>query len=147
MTPVADPDYSLATHCLVFTGQDTPDKMRLLFGPEWEDNIGEEHREARFQWLLDPPRGSASYNSLTRNMGSAPSLVRSLRPATKREKKDMEQVREIQALIRQRVGTRANRFVNQADIKAILQSFGAGGEAKYSHLMLAVGTTDVVIPS
>lgn len=58
----------------------------------------------------------------------------------------MEQVGEMQALIRQRVGTRANRFVNQADIQAILQSLGAGGQAMYWHLMLAVDTTDVGVP-
>lgn len=52
----------------------------------------------------------------------------------------------MQALIRQRVGTRANRFVNQADIQAILQSLGAGGHAMYWHLMLAVDTTDVGVP-
>lgn len=57
----------------------------------------------------------------------------------------MEQVREMQALIRQRVGTRANRFVNQPDIQAILQSLGAGGQAMY-WLMLAVDTTDVGVP-
>ncbi|KAK4210165.1 hypothetical protein QBC37DRAFT_322691, partial [Rhypophila decipiens] len=54
---------ALIIHRLVFTGRDTPDNMRLLFGPHYthEELIKLHHQRIRVELLVDPPRGSPWY--------------------------------------------------------------------------------------
>jgi hypothetical protein len=44
---------SLPLRRLILTGQDTPEKMWLLFGPQYERTLKEDHENARIECLLD----------------------------------------------------------------------------------------------
>ncbi|KAK3309256.1 uncharacterized protein B0T15DRAFT_391441 [Chaetomium strumarium] len=109
---------SLPLHRLIITGQDTPENMRLLFGPQYESTLKEPYEKFRIGLLLDPPPGSP-WHAMDADLGmDDPFLVRSLRPATEAEKQKVEEVREMQALIRQRVDT--GKSPSLADMHAIL---------------------------
>lgn len=140
---VVDTVSSLPLYRLILTGQDTPEKMRLLFGPQYESTLKEDHEKVRIECLLDPPPGSP-WHVLSASMND-PSLVRSLRPATEAEKRKVEEVREIQALIRQRVG--AGKSPSSADMQAILKTFGPNWVAKLSAYTLATNTMDQGVPA
>ncbi|KAK3378682.1 hypothetical protein B0T24DRAFT_137668 [Lasiosphaeria ovina] len=134
---------ALPLHRLVLTGQDTPEKMRLLFGPQYESTLKEDHEKARIGCLLDPPPGSP-WHILNASMDDH-SFVRSLRPATEAEKQEVEEVREIQALIRLRVG--AGKSPSSADMQAILKTFGPNWPAKLQTYTLAANTIDQGVPA
>lgn len=103
--------------------------MRLLFGPAWEDNVAEYHHESRLEWLLGPPPGSrAQVSHADMDMVDNPALVRYLRPATEAENREVEQVRQLQALIRQRVGV--GRSPSEEDKEAILEMMFGGDSAE-----------------
>lgn len=134
---------SLPLRRLVLTGQDTPEKMRLLFGPQYESTLKDSHEKARMECLLDPPPGSPS-----RVMSSTlddPSLARSPRPATEAEKRKIEEVRELQTLIRQRVG--AGKSPSSADMQAILTTSGPNWVEKLPTYTLATNTMDQGVPA
>jgi hypothetical protein len=142
---VADMVSSLPLYRLILTGQDTPEKMRLLFGPQYERTLKEHHGKARIECLLDPPPGSPSH-VLRASMGmDDPSLVQALRPATEAEKKRVEEVREMQALIRLRVG--AGKSPSLTDMQAIIRSFGQDWSEKLPTYDLAVNTMDQGVPA
>jgi hypothetical protein len=140
---VADTVSSLPLRRLILTGQDTPEKMRLLFGPQYERTIKEDHENARIECLLDPPPGSPCH--VMNAYMDDPSLVRSLRPATEAEKRKVEEGREIQALIRQRVGP--GKSLSSADMQAIMTTFGPKWPAKLPTYSLAVNTMDQGVPA
>lgn len=117
--------------------------MRLLFGPQYERTLKEDHETARIECLLDPPPGSP-WHVLNASMHD-PSLVRSLRAATEAEKQKVEEVREMQALIRGRVG--AGKSPSSADMHAILQTFGPNWPAKLPTYTLAANTMDQGVPA
>ncbi|KAK2050621.1 hypothetical protein LZ31DRAFT_547905 [Colletotrichum somersetense] len=123
---------------LVITGQDSPENMKLLFGPSSLVNMKEEHENARIEVLLDPPRGSPSYN-LSKFMDD-PSLTRSVRPPTEAEKQKLQEVREMQQRIRQKVG--AGNTPSSGDMKSILSSFGPDWPEKLPLYMSAANTMD-----
>ncbi|KAK4198876.1 hypothetical protein QBC40DRAFT_330143 [Triangularia verruculosa] len=102
-----------------------------------------QHKEARIEYLLDPPPGSP-WRALNAFMND-PSLVRSLRPATKAEKQKVEEVREMQALIRQRVG--AGKSPSSADMQAVLKTFGPNWPAMCPIYSLAANTMDQGVPA
>ncbi|KAH9842151.1 CBR-SET-14 protein [Teratosphaeria destructans] len=103
------PSYSDAHHIhqvrrLVTTGKDTPENFRLLFGPDWERELEPVHEEARMEVLLDPPRGSPAY-AMNAGLGvddGAPAW--SPRPASEVEQQKIADVREMQAVVREKVG-------------------------------------------
>ena len=140
---MADTISSLPLDRLILTGQDTPEKMRLLFGPQYESTLKESHGSARIEHLLDPPPGSPCkvFNAYMDD----PSLVRSPRPATEAEKQKVEEFKEIQALIRRRV--RAGTSPSSADMQAILMTFGPNWATKLPTYSLATNTMDQGVPA
>ncbi|VBB79594.1 Putative protein of unknown function [Podospora comata] len=94
----------LPLYRLIITGQDTPEKMRLLFGPNYGTSLEEQHEEVRLQCLLEPPPGSPAHVMITKMNMNDSCLVRALRPATEDEEGMIAEVRGLQALIQGRVG-------------------------------------------
>lgn len=121
---------------LVITGQDSPENMELLFGPNCRRDA--KHEETRIDILLDPPRGSPSYAS--HSCFDDKALGRSPRPATDAEQRKITQVREMQEAIRQRVG--AARRPSKEDMMAILTGPGPNWTAKLPMYTLAANTMD-----
>ena len=117
--------------------------MQLLFGPAWETHIKKNHDEARIGCLLDPPPGSPSH--VMNAFMDDNSLVRSLRPATEAEQQKVKEVREMQALIRRRIGV--GRQPTSGDMQAILTTSGADWAGKLPTYFLAVNTMDQGVPS
>jgi hypothetical protein len=117
--------------------------MRLLFGPQYENTVKESHEEARLTCLLDPPPGSPSH--VLNSTLDDPSLGRSPRPATEAEKQKVQEIREIQALIRQRVGV--GKSPSSADMQAILPTFGGNWVEKLPTYTLATNTMDQGVPA
>ena len=122
----------------MITGKDDPESMRLLFGPPWTADIADTLKEARMSVLLDPPRGSPDYGFLARLDDRT--LARNCRPATSEEQAQINQVREMQAKIRERVG--AGRSPGSDVMKAILTEYGAGWDEMLPIYQLAVNTMD-----
>lgn len=74
-----------------------------------------------------------------------PSLVRSPRPANEAEKKKVEEVRQMQALVRDRVGV--GKSPSTSDMQAILKTFGPNWVSKMSLYTLAINTVDQGVPA
>lgn len=124
---------------LVVTGQDSPENLELLFGPNWHKDG--KHEETRLDVLLNAPPGSPSYKlDHTHFHDNLKVLDRSPRPATDTEQRKIAQVREMQEAIRQRVG--AGRQPSKQDMIAILTGFGSNGLEKTQIYTLAVNTMD-----
>ncbi|KAK2058405.1 hypothetical protein LY76DRAFT_593311 [Colletotrichum caudatum] len=123
---------------LVLTGQDSPENIQRLFGPGSYSVMEEDHANARIEVLLDPPRGSPVYTENA--FFDDPSLVRSVRPPTEAEQQKVRGVREMQQLIRQKVGV--GKAPSPSDMKSILTSFGRNWDTKVSLYMLAANTMD-----
>ena len=86
---------------MVYTGQDTPDNMRLLFGPGCEDEIKNDHEAARIAHLLNPPYGNppiGSFNCALREAIRDPTAVPQPRPATDDEREILERVWYLQQI-------------------------------------------------
>ncbi|KAK3356726.1 hypothetical protein B0T25DRAFT_138465 [Lasiosphaeria hispida] len=128
---------------LVLAGQDTPKNMQLLYGPQWESSMKKDHEEARIQCLLDPPPGSPSH-VLNAWMDDA-SIVRSLRPATEAEQQRVKEIREMQELIRRRVG--AGKSPTSGDMHAILTAAGSDWVSRIPTYTLAANTMDQGVPA
>lgn len=69
-----------------------------------------------------------------------PSLVTSLRPETEAEKRKVEEVKEMQTLIRRKVG--AGNPVSEADMQAILQTYEPNWVIKLATYTLEANTMD-----
>ncbi|KAK1595345.1 uncharacterized protein LY79DRAFT_547449 [Colletotrichum navitas] len=123
---------------LVITGQDSPENIQRLFGPGSLSTMKQDHENARIEALLDPPRGSPSHKVSA--VTDDPSLARSVRPPTKAEQQKLQEVREIQQLIRQKVG--AGKSPSSGDMMSILTSFGPDWAAKMPLYILAANTMD-----
>jgi len=117
--------------------------MQPLFSPQYKSTPKEDHKKARIKYLLNPPPGSP-YHVLNATLDD-PSLIQSLRPATKAEKQKVEQVREIQALNRLRVG--AGKSPSSADMQAILKTFGPNWPTKLPTYTLAANTMNQGVPA
>ncbi|KAF2398897.1 hypothetical protein EJ06DRAFT_544006 [Trichodelitschia bisporula] len=139
----ADTACGLPLHRLVFTGQDTPANMKLLFGQDVK-KIKTDHEDARIQVLLDPPVGSPAH--VFNLQWHDPSLTRAPRPATEAEENMIKEVRQIQAMIRNRVGVGKSPSTN--DMKAIIvEAFGANWVDKLPVYQLATNTIDQGVPA
>ncbi|KAJ0342079.1 hypothetical protein COL922a_001468 [Colletotrichum nupharicola] len=123
---------------LILAGKDTPENMELFYGPHWRAGMGKEHHDSRMEILLNPPRGSPSYAMNKWLDEGAP--ARSPRPATEDEKTKIQQIKEIQEKVRQRVG--AGKQPSGSDMQAILKSFGAEWGTMMPLYTLAVNTMD-----
>jgi hypothetical protein len=117
--------------------------MQLLFGPRWESSIKKDHEAVRIECLLDPPPGSPNY-ALNAYMDDA-SIVRSPRPATEAERQRVKEVREMQELIRRRVGV--GKPPSSADMMAILTAFRADWPARMETYTMAANTMDQGVPA
>ncbi|KAL5401530.1 hypothetical protein PMIN06_012317 [Paraphaeosphaeria minitans] len=105
---------------LVITGKDTATNMQLLFGAEWRETMLEPYDKVRAEVLLNPPRGSPAYAAVAEPDDGAPAW--SPRPPSESEQRKVYEVREMQSVIRERVG--AGKSPSSADRQAILMSFG-----------------------
>ncbi|GKT46271.1 uncharacterized protein ColSpa_06452 [Colletotrichum spaethianum] len=123
---------------LVITGLDSPENMKRLFGPNALDIMKEDHESARLEVFLDPPRGSPSYKMSSYDDCSA--LHRSMRPPTEVEQQKLQELRDMQQLIRQKVGV--GKSPSKGDMQSILTSFGPNWPTKLQLYMLAVNTMD-----
>lgn len=133
---MADIVFSLPLSRLIITGRDTPENLRLLFGPRCLRTLNF-HQDYRLTQLLDPPPGSPWHDY--ENHFRDASLVRSLRPADEAEKQMMGQVREMQAMIRQRFAARSPSL---ADMQAIVKSFGNAWKEGVRVYIMALNTMD-----
>lgn len=112
--------------------------MELLFGPGWRNTLLKDQEEARLHVLLNPPRGSPSYAVDSRLDSGAPNW--SPRPASDGEKQKVAEAREMQEMIRNKVGSGRSPF--NADTREILNSFGAAWAEKTEIYTLALNTMD-----
>ncbi|KAM7185912.1 hypothetical protein V8F20_011616 [Naviculisporaceae sp. PSN 640] len=115
-------------HRLVFTGQDTPENMLLLFGPHYtrdcEAQIKMHHERIRVELLVDPPRRSPWY-AMNAQLGMFdPALVRAVRPANAAETRKVDEIRAIQAAVQR--GIEAGKAPSLADLPASVQDFSRG---------------------
>ncbi|KAK7186162.1 hypothetical protein DPSP01_000769 [Paraphaeosphaeria sporulosa] len=123
---------------LVITGKDTATNMQLLFGPQWRDSLLKSYDEVRAQVLLNPPRGSPAYVMAANLDNGAPAW--SPRPPSESEQRKVDEVRRMQSAIRARVS--AGKSPSNADMQAILLSFGANWMDHLPLYQLAVNTMD-----
>lgn len=121
---------------LITTGLDTLENLRLLFGPSWQPD--RHYEEERLLALLRPPRGSPSY--AMSSLLDDSSLPWSPRPANETEREKLEEVRDMQDLIRRHLGGR--REPTSKDMQAILQSYGAQWSEKLAVYQTAVNAMD-----
>ncbi len=127
--------------------------MLLLFGPQWEGlDMKVDLERTRLECLLNPPPGSSSHaRTAVLDDGS---LNPSPRPATEAEQKTVDKVREMQALVQQRVGV--GKKPSPADMRAILlenfgvdirlEKFGDPCSTESEIYVLATNTMDLGIP-
>ncbi|KAK1992388.1 hypothetical protein LX36DRAFT_588524 [Colletotrichum falcatum] len=123
---------------LILAGQDSPENIQRLFGPGSLGAMKQEHESARIEVLLDPPRGSPSYNMNA--FSDDPSLPRSVRPPTEDEQQKIQEVRDMQERIRREVG--AGNSPSTGDMMTILTPFGPDWTAKLPLYTLAANTMD-----
>ncbi len=110
--------------------------MRLLFGTAWTTDVAPTLKDARMQVLLNPPRGSPSYAFHASMDVGAPTY--DPRPATPDEQICIDQVREMQAKVRGRLGNRLEPAKD--DMMAILMQYGANWDQMLSTYTVAVNT-------
>lgn len=79
------------------TGQDTPQNLELLFGPNWRKDISTEHDTERVHVLLNPPPGSRSHAMTAEFDKGAPTW--SPRPANSAEQEQLDDVRDMQETV------------------------------------------------
>lgn len=111
--------FRLPTRRLITTGLDTLENLRLLFGPSWQPD--RHYIEERLLALIRPPRGSPSYAQSSLLDDS--SLPWSPRPANETKTKRLQEVRDMQDLVRGYLGCR--REPTLEDMTCILQEYGA----------------------
>ncbi|KAF2092664.1 hypothetical protein NA57DRAFT_82032 [Rhizodiscina lignyota] len=122
---------------LVRAGKDTPDNMRLFFGPDWQD-VDKSINEQRMLALLNPPQGSPAYVMHASDDRDAPTP--SPRPASAEEEKKIQEVRDMQAAVKRRLGNR--KEPTNDDIVAILTGQGENWPDKLPLYQLAINTMD-----
>ncbi|KAK4214357.1 hypothetical protein QBC37DRAFT_387240 [Rhypophila decipiens] len=105
--------------------------------------LKQQYEDTCVECLLDPPPGSPS-RVLNSSMDDS-SIVRSLRPATEPEKERLKEVRDMQALIVQKVGP--GKAPSSADRQAILQGLGPMWVTKLQTYTLALNTMDQGVPT
>ena len=108
---------------LVLAGKDKPENMKLIFGAKWAESLQSTYDETRLEVLLNPPPGSPSYAMTSRSGWDEGAPTRAPRPASQAEQTKINQVKEMQTRIRQRLGNRTDP--TNADMMAILTAFGA----------------------
>jgi hypothetical protein len=123
---------------LIVTGKDTPQNMTLLLGPNWKNTILKTYEEARLEVLINPPPGSPSYVINFFHDKTTPWF--SPRPATAAENERLQNVLEMQNLIRQCLGPR--KEPTSHDMMTILSRFGSKWDRALSDYQLAISTMD-----
>jgi hypothetical protein len=115
---------------------DTPENLRLLFGPRW--NPDSHYEEGRLLVLMRPPRGSPSYAMSSKLDDS--SLPWSPRPASETEKQTLQEVQDMQELIRKHLGSQ--KEPTSRDMQAILTTFGPNWVDKLKVYQTAINAMD-----
>lgn len=93
------PGMDLPLRRLVIAGKDTPEYLRILFGPTFASEKKELER-IRLEVLIDPPRDSPMYVSQDLDDAGTKPPTRALRPASDSKLETLKEVREIQEKVR-----------------------------------------------
>ncbi|KAG7055797.1 acyl-CoA dehydrogenase domain-containing protein [Colletotrichum scovillei] len=133
------PGMDLPLRRLVIAGKDTPEYLRILFGPTFASEKKELER-VRLEVLVDPPRGSPMYVRQELDDAGTKPPTRALRPASEAELETLKAVREIQDKVRQKVGV--GRSPDTRVMQEVLMTFGPDWSEKLQLYMLAVNTMD-----
>ncbi|KAK4950734.1 hypothetical protein LTR10_010727 [Elasticomyces elasticus] len=103
---------------LVLTGQDTSENFKLFFGTA-SQQLAKQHRQCRLQVLLEPVPGSQAHALLSPLDEDCP--IRSPRPISEAEQREIDEVRMYQQILRQPgVVTAPNVFANINNKKYLL---------------------------
>lgn len=131
-------------HRLVFTGQDTSENLRLLFGPNYgSPDMKAIYEKVRLGFLVDPHPNSEWH--IVKDKYMHPSLIRSLRPITEAEEERIKEVKHMRALIRLAVG--AGKSPEPAKGNAILENFDSDQSTKLENYAIALETMDKGVPA
>ncbi|KAK1496490.1 hypothetical protein CCUS01_02837 [Colletotrichum cuscutae] len=133
------PGMELPLRRLVIAGKDTPEYLRILFGPTFASEKKELER-VRLEVLIDPPRGSPMYVEQDLDDAGTKPPTRALRPASEAELETLKEVREIQEKVRQKVGV--GRSPDTRVMQEVLMTLGPDWSEKLQLYMLAVNTMD-----
>ncbi|KAI3542614.1 hypothetical protein CSPX01_06819 [Colletotrichum filicis] len=133
------PGMELPLRRLVIAGKDTPEYLRILFGPTFASEKKELER-VRLEVLIDPPRGSPMYVQQDLDDAGTKPPTRALRPASEAELETLKEVREIQEKVRQKVGV--GRSPDTRVMQEVLMTCGPDWSEKLQLYMLAVNTMD-----
>ncbi|KAJ9314769.1 hypothetical protein DTO271D3_5015 [Paecilomyces variotii] len=98
---------------LVITGEDTPENLELLFGPNWKESSSQVHERIRLEVFLRPPRESITYGIYASMDAGTPAF--SPRAANDAERRKVRTIRDIQFIARNNPGK---------DIQHSLPNFG-----------------------
>ena len=84
---------------LVVTGKDTPENLKLLFGPKWLRGVSSTHAQCRLELLCQPPPGSPCY--LRNVLLDSGSPGQSPRTASEAEQRRVDEIRWMQRSMRE----------------------------------------------
>ena len=121
------------------TGKDTEENLRQFFGPVYPADITDGCREMRISVLVNAPPGSPAYKHYAKYDAEAPGWAP--RPAALEEQTCVDQVRELQAKIRERVEN--GRLLKNDDMAAILSEYTANWEKMLPAFDLAINHMDL----
>ncbi|KAJ0297540.1 hypothetical protein COL516b_010585 [Colletotrichum fioriniae] len=131
------PGMDLPLRRLIIAGKDTPENMRILFGPTCLSEK-KEHERIRLEVLIDPCCGSPLYmEQFFDDTGTKPP-TRAVRPPTDAEKITLREVREIQEIIKQKFGT--GRLPDAIDMQDVLKTLGPDWPERMHLYMLAINS-------
>ncbi|EXF80221.1 hypothetical protein CFIO01_11419 [Colletotrichum fioriniae PJ7] len=131
------PGMDLPLRRLIIAGKDTPENLRILFGPTCLSEK-KEHERIRLEVLIDPCCGSPLYmEQFFDDTGTKPP-TRAVRPPTDAEKKTLTEVREIQEIVRQKFGT--GRIPDAIDMQDVLKTLGPDWPERMHLYMLAINS-------
>ncbi|GAD98783.1 hypothetical protein PVAR5_7484 [Paecilomyces variotii No. 5] len=116
---------------LIITGEDTPENLELLFGPNWKESTSRAHERIRLEVILRPPPGSTSHGRYASMDAESPAW--SPRAANDTERRKVRTIRDIQFIVRNNPGK---------EVQHLLPSFGYGEEELQTLCQLAVDTMD-----
>ncbi|CZT49523.1 uncharacterized protein RSE6_10384 [Rhynchosporium secalis] len=128
---------------LVVTGKDTPENFRKLLGWNDKDAIKSTHQSSRNEILLKPPHGSPNWamaKSLKLDDNCPPWTPL---PASMEEEKQVQDIRDMQELIRHQMGSRSMSTITSQDMQDVLvQNFASAWSAKLQTYQDAVNAMD-----
>lgn len=105
---------------LVATGKDSPENFRKLLGWNGKDEIKATHQRVRREVLLRPPRGSPSWKLAQGLQLDENCPEWTPRPASAAEEKEIQEIRDMQELIKRHMGSRSISTIDVKDMQEVL---------------------------